>query len=1009
MADTQQNILINIDLETGQVNTELDNLDSKIKNLGEGAKIETFKSVRTQIREAREEAVRLAIAIEEAEAAGENVDNLNKRYEETTKKAASLNDAVDKTNKSIANSNPDNRLQGLISITQGAVVAVQGLAGAFTILGVDSETANESIARLQGLIALTGAISSIDDVIDAYKDLKRNIDLAAISTKVSNAATAAATVIQRAFTGSVVATGTAFKVLRAAIVATGLGALAIALTFVIGKIIDFVSATDDASAATQRFNDKLKDLSDKRLKDIDNATKIRIAKLKAEGASELEIEQATLDGLKQKRTQYEADIKQKDAEYRATRDNAKKEEYKKELDDYISSRDNLVAEIEITEFNIKRIKREGTESTNKEQQELRDKNSEKVKDETEKDLKELSDLQTNLRAEEKRRRQTDFENEVDDIKKKYERAIALAKAYGRNSVELEVSLSAELIAARQRRDQEGRRFFLEESLSIVENQAKDIARRVEALAAGGAIVPEEVKKQFSAEIKEVFASGAALRVELADQVRRDRIAQAEKLLKDNKPLLEALKKGIESDFKVATQQIKDEINNSEQSLNKGIQLIIDQATQLQVENRIKTLENLLDEVTKPLRKEIVGESGLQRFFRKTFTTITLVGEDILNAQEKLDLEILKQADKTSTELFNLEENGAKKQLEREKISAALKRDIAFGDAELELNNAKLRGENLLDAQIKFFKKRSEIDKQYKAEIEKLDEDFETESQNRFQNATEKRIKNEQARTDLQNKARRRAERGLFSTESGEQSFTRNFLSGARGVEAFDKALKATEDYYGALTEQENTRYATELANAKFQGAELEKVELQHKENLKFINQNFANDIDTINRAQLQSKLELYEAAGNAIGNLGALFEQGTAASKIAGLASMAIDTAVGFTRGLAIAQEASKGTGPAAAYAFPIFYAQQVAAVLAAANRARQIINQVKGGATSGGPTPVAPSINPINASIFNLPPQAQDVRVTNQASQVVRAYITNEDLRTAQERQQFLNKLSSF
>lgn len=93
----------------------------------------------------------------------------------------------------------------------------------------------------------------------------------------------------------------------------------------------------------------------------------------------------------------------------------------------------------------------------------------------------------------------------------------------------------------------------------------------------------------------------------------------------------------------------------------------------------------------------------------------------------------------------------------------------------------------------------------------------------------------------------------------------------------------------------------------------------------------------------------YAFANAAIGMLSALeglTKKGSAANKALALADIAAGTAVGFINALDIAQKSAKATGPAAAFAFPIFYASQVAAVLAAAARARDVL---RGGNASGG------------------------------------------------------------
>lgn len=107
-------------------------------------------------------------------------------------------------------------------------------------------------------------------------------------------------------------------------------------------------------------------------------------------------------------------------------------------------------------------------------------------------------------------------------------------------------------------------------------------------------------------------------------------------------------------------------------------------------------------------------------------------------------------------------------------------------------------------------------------------------------------------------------------------------------------------------------------------------------------------------AIFQSRLALAQNIGAAIGQLGALFKEGTAAAKAAALAEIAINTALGFVQGLDIAQKSAKATGPAAVFAFPIFYASQIAAVLGAVASAKQVLAQTPGG--SGGLNASAPT-----------------------------------------------------
>ena len=161
------------------------------------------------------------------------------------------------------------------------------------------------------------------------------------------------------------------------------------------------------------------------------------------------------------------------------------------------------------------------------------------------------------------------------------------------------------------------------------------------------------------------------------------------------------------------------------------------------------------------------------------------------------------------------------------------------------------------------------------------------------------------------------------------------------------------------------------------------------------------DNDLARDAELSARMAFAASVAMAIGELNALFEQGTAASKIAGLAQIAINTGIGFVQGLDIAQKSAKATGPAAAFAFPIFYATQVAAVLAAAGKAKNILSQVKGGGSGGSVT--APSIQQ-QAPISPATPQAATTNISAQSinalgNQATRAYVIESDVTSNQQR----------
>ena len=138
-----------------------------------------------------------------------------------------------------------------------------------------------------------------------------------------------------------------------------------------------------------------------------------------------------------------------------------------------------------------------------------------------------------------------------------------------------------------------------------------------------------------------------------------------------------------------------------------------------------------------------------------------------------------------------------------------------------------------------------------------------------------------------------------------------------------------------------------------------------------------------------------------IGALSDLVGRQTAVGKGLALAQIAIETGLGYVRGLAIAQEGAKGTGPLAPYSFPIFYSTQVLAVLQAAAKAKSILSSVKGPGGGGGGNFNLPSNSPLTAPIQ---PQASSTTLNqmaiNQAgNQAIQAYVLESDVSGNQER----------
>jgi hypothetical protein len=257
--------------------------------------------------------------------------------------------------------------------------------------------------------------------------------------------------------------------------------------------------------------------------------------------------------------------------------------------------------------------------------------------------------------------------------------------------------------------------------------------------------------------------------------------------------------------------------------------------------------------------------------------------------------------------------------------------------------------------------------------------------------------------------RRKAELELaFIKEKDEILANTKITEATRNELIIASRLKLNADL-DALAAAEKEKQAT--ADAKMLEETAEKAQKENDDEFaavqkriaenKALNDKLKADNDAAREAELQAKFAFASAVAQGIGELTGLFEQGTAASKVAGLAQIAISTGVGFAQGLDIAQKSAKAAGPGAAFAFPIFYATQVAAVLAAASKAKSILSQVKGGGAAGSVT--APSIQQ-QAPIAPAQPQAATTNLSSQTinaigNQAIRSYVVESDVTSNQQR----------
>ena len=145
------------------------------------------------------------------------------------------------------------------------------------------------------------------------------------------------------------------------------------------------------------------------------------------------------------------------------------------------------------------------------------------------------------------------------------------------------------------------------------------------------------------------------------------------------------------------------------------------------------------------------------------------------------------------------------------------------------------------------------------------------------------------------------------------------------------------------------------------------------------------------------KMQMFQQYANALGSVSQLMKENSDAQKAFALAEIVANTAIGMSNGLVLAQEQALSAPPVSTMAFPLFYASQIAAVLAAAAKAKSILSGGSiggGGGQAGGRNVEAPDFNVVGAS-----PESQLAQsVSMQQNQPIKAFVVSRDMTNQQE-----------
>jgi len=200
-------------------------------NAEAGNSEKAFTSLRTQVKQAKDEVVRLS----------DEFGEFSAEANAARARAGQLADQMSDLNRQVNLLNPEAKAKAFTNFGQGVVGAFQVATGALQAFGAENEEVQKIAMRLQGALNVVQGIASIKQLKEAYQDVKVVLGVTTAAQNTLNGATAA---------GGAAAGGaaTGFRALTAAMVANPFTAVAVAIGALVGAIVLFNKNTEKSIA-----------------------------------------------------------------------------------------------------------------------------------------------------------------------------------------------------------------------------------------------------------------------------------------------------------------------------------------------------------------------------------------------------------------------------------------------------------------------------------------------------------------------------------------------------------------------------------------------------------------------------------------------------------------------------------------------------------------------------------------------------------------------------------------
>lgn len=173
-----EQVILGVSLDTTVADQQGQDLANSLKGVGNNIGTSSVKSFKAQLKEAKEEALRLQMAGQQGSA----------EWAKQVKIIAQLKDEMDVLGRTTQAYDPGNKFQALNKVASLTASSLGGLTGAMTLFGVSAETANEQIAKLQSISAIVALLDTWGDSIDFLQPFLQRLGLVTTATAVQTQA-----------------------------------------------------------------------------------------------------------------------------------------------------------------------------------------------------------------------------------------------------------------------------------------------------------------------------------------------------------------------------------------------------------------------------------------------------------------------------------------------------------------------------------------------------------------------------------------------------------------------------------------------------------------------------------------------------------------------------------------------------------------------------------------------------------------------------------------------------